>query len=85
MKWITNNGRRFPINKYPSLTDLRYLQNQDAYRTFRSNMENEARKKFLVKRKVVEKKREWGVKIGALGSGFEYKRGITETVTKEKK
>ena len=85
MRFITKNGRRFPIrSKYPALTDYRYLQNQDMHRPISSIAEDHARRRLITKVRVVEKKREWGFKVGALGNCFEYKRGTSETTTKEK-
>lgn len=87
MGWTTRNGKHFYTrsNTGPSLTDLAALQNQDKHRqTVNSIRENEKRKSLQVNKKVVEKNRELGFRVGLLGNSVEYKIGKKETITKEK-
>lgn len=83
-KFITKHGRRIPLRR-TALTDTRFSQNQYKGKTIGSLVEDQARKRLITRQKVVENRREWGFKLGVLGNGLEYKRGKTETITKEKK
>ncbi len=80
-KWITKKRRRINISprKGPSLANIRSVASQDAHR------ENLERKRLLIKNKTVETKKEVGIKAELFGTGFEYRRAKTETVTKEVK